>query len=307
MGPIKSLWAMVQGDPVFMRRVNGWLAIFWILMIPISLLMGWLDSVVYVSALLPLGLGLRPLVGMAGRARRGRATRGRQAPGQGRLGCRGGRGTAGADKRRARASHRDQTGWDFDRILSPTARTFPEELASIPLSCRPLSKGAPSRPRLQRPTSRNQWGFRVVAWARSLLPWGQRGRPAAQDVVEVSLIRGGNELRGEGRHFDVRVLAMPGEPVKGLGGADIEIAHDHTLGLFDEAAGRVCVRQGGRSGLAALDGHCPRQVDGQAMDGRHLPGPVPVGLRDGQDAVFTALAIDDSVKVGALTAVASQV
>ncbi|WP_285243186.1 hypothetical protein [Pseudarthrobacter sp. fls2-241-R2A-127] len=51
MGPIKSLWAMVQGDPVFMRRVNGWLAIIWILMIPISLLMGWLDSVVYVSAL----------------------------------------------------------------------------------------------------------------------------------------------------------------------------------------------------------------------------------------------------------------
>lgn len=51
MGPIKSLWAMVQGDPVFMRRVNGWLAILWILMIPISLMMGWLDSVVYVSAL----------------------------------------------------------------------------------------------------------------------------------------------------------------------------------------------------------------------------------------------------------------
>lgn len=51
MGPVKSLWAMVQGDPVFMRRVNGWLAVFWILMIPISLMMGWLDSVVYVSAL----------------------------------------------------------------------------------------------------------------------------------------------------------------------------------------------------------------------------------------------------------------
>lgn len=51
MGPVKSLWAMVQGDPVFMRRVNGWLAILWILMIPVSLMMGWLDSVVYVSAL----------------------------------------------------------------------------------------------------------------------------------------------------------------------------------------------------------------------------------------------------------------
>lgn len=51
MGPVKSLWASVQGDPVFMRRVNGWLAIFWIVMIPISYAMGWLNSVIYVSAL----------------------------------------------------------------------------------------------------------------------------------------------------------------------------------------------------------------------------------------------------------------
>jgi uncharacterized membrane protein len=48
---IKSLWAMIQGDPVFMRRVNGWLTIFWIVMIPVSLAMHWLSSVVYVSAL----------------------------------------------------------------------------------------------------------------------------------------------------------------------------------------------------------------------------------------------------------------
>jgi hypothetical protein len=34
-----------------MRRVNGWLTIFWIVMIPISYVFGWLDSVVYVSAL----------------------------------------------------------------------------------------------------------------------------------------------------------------------------------------------------------------------------------------------------------------
>jgi hypothetical protein len=51
MGPIKSLWASVQGDPVFMRRVNGWLTIFWIAMIPVSLVTGWVKSVVYVSAL----------------------------------------------------------------------------------------------------------------------------------------------------------------------------------------------------------------------------------------------------------------
>lgn len=47
----KSFWSMVQGDAKFMRRVNGWLAIFWMLMIPISLVMGWLQSVVFVSAL----------------------------------------------------------------------------------------------------------------------------------------------------------------------------------------------------------------------------------------------------------------
>jgi hypothetical protein len=48
---VKSLWAAVQGDPVFMRRVNGWLTIFWIVMIPVSLATHWVTSVVYVSAL----------------------------------------------------------------------------------------------------------------------------------------------------------------------------------------------------------------------------------------------------------------
>ena len=50
-GVVKSLWASVQGDPVFMRRVNGWLTIFWILMIPISIATGWISSVTYVAAL----------------------------------------------------------------------------------------------------------------------------------------------------------------------------------------------------------------------------------------------------------------
>ena len=48
---VKSLWASVQGDPVFMRRVNGWLTIFWILMIPVSLVTGWISSVTYVAVL----------------------------------------------------------------------------------------------------------------------------------------------------------------------------------------------------------------------------------------------------------------
>ena len=51
MSVVKSLWSSVQGDPVFMRRVNGWLTIFWVAMIPVSMAMGWLNSVVYVSAL----------------------------------------------------------------------------------------------------------------------------------------------------------------------------------------------------------------------------------------------------------------
>ena len=51
VGVIKSLWASIQGDPVFMRRVNGWLTIFWLAMIPISIVFGLLSSVAYVSAL----------------------------------------------------------------------------------------------------------------------------------------------------------------------------------------------------------------------------------------------------------------
>jgi hypothetical protein len=50
-GVLKSLWASVQGDPVFMRRVNGWLTVFWIAMITISILTHWISSVAYVAAL----------------------------------------------------------------------------------------------------------------------------------------------------------------------------------------------------------------------------------------------------------------
>ena len=51
MGSIKSLWDAVQGDATFMRRLNGWLTMFWVAMIPISFMLGWLNSVTYVSAL----------------------------------------------------------------------------------------------------------------------------------------------------------------------------------------------------------------------------------------------------------------
>ena len=51
MSAVRSLWASIQGDPVFMRRVNGWLTIFWIVMIPVSITTGWISSVTYVAAL----------------------------------------------------------------------------------------------------------------------------------------------------------------------------------------------------------------------------------------------------------------
>jgi len=34
-----------------MRAVNGWLTIFWIVMIPVSIFTGWISSVTYVAAL----------------------------------------------------------------------------------------------------------------------------------------------------------------------------------------------------------------------------------------------------------------
>ena len=48
---LKSVWGSIQGDPVFMRRVNGWLAIFWVVMIPVSIATGWINKVTYVAAL----------------------------------------------------------------------------------------------------------------------------------------------------------------------------------------------------------------------------------------------------------------
>jgi hypothetical protein len=49
--PVKTIWASVQGDPVFMRRVNGWLTILWLVMIPVSIVTHWISSVTYVAAL----------------------------------------------------------------------------------------------------------------------------------------------------------------------------------------------------------------------------------------------------------------
>jgi hypothetical protein len=48
---IRTLWASIMGNPRFMQRLNGWLTVAWIVMIPVSFFAGWLSSVTYVSAL----------------------------------------------------------------------------------------------------------------------------------------------------------------------------------------------------------------------------------------------------------------
>ena len=47
---LSSLWDTFQ-QPVSMRRIHGFATLFWIAMIPVSILTGWISSVVYVSAL----------------------------------------------------------------------------------------------------------------------------------------------------------------------------------------------------------------------------------------------------------------
>jgi hypothetical protein len=58
--------AASASDPAFMRRLHAWMTVFWIAMIPVSYALGWLKSVVYVSAL-SLWAGGWPLVDLAGR------------------------------------------------------------------------------------------------------------------------------------------------------------------------------------------------------------------------------------------------
>ena len=51
MSTIKSLWASVMNNPKLMRRINGWFTIIWIIMIPLSIFTGWINSVTFVAAL----------------------------------------------------------------------------------------------------------------------------------------------------------------------------------------------------------------------------------------------------------------
>ena len=55
MNVMRTLWASIQGDPAFMRRINGWLTVFWVAMIPVSLVTGWISSVTYVGGVVAVG------------------------------------------------------------------------------------------------------------------------------------------------------------------------------------------------------------------------------------------------------------
>lgn len=51
MFSINELWLAFRDSPIFMRRINGWLTVFWIVMIPLSVATGWIHSVTFVSML----------------------------------------------------------------------------------------------------------------------------------------------------------------------------------------------------------------------------------------------------------------
>ena len=48
---MRGLWTKLNNEPRLMQRAQGWLTIFWVLMIPASLVTGWVKSVTFVSAL----------------------------------------------------------------------------------------------------------------------------------------------------------------------------------------------------------------------------------------------------------------
>ena len=114
MSVVRSLWASVQGDPVFMRRVNGWFTVFWVVMIPVSIVTGWISSVTYVAALSLWALGVWALVGLAGGAGRGRAGQARTEEGR--------RRSPGRDRRSDGLGHRPAAGHGMTTHLSPDRR-----------------------------------------------------------------------------------------------------------------------------------------------------------------------------------------
>jgi hypothetical protein len=48
---MRTFWLELKENPVLMRRLQGWLTLLWVVMIPVSLATGWVKSVTFVSAL----------------------------------------------------------------------------------------------------------------------------------------------------------------------------------------------------------------------------------------------------------------
>ncbi len=46
-----GIWSKIQEDPSFSKRFHGWATIFCIILIPISLVTGWINSVTFVAVL----------------------------------------------------------------------------------------------------------------------------------------------------------------------------------------------------------------------------------------------------------------
>jgi hypothetical protein len=48
---MRTFWLKLKEEPRVMRRLQGWLTLLWLAMIPVSLVTGWVKSVTFVSAL----------------------------------------------------------------------------------------------------------------------------------------------------------------------------------------------------------------------------------------------------------------
>lgn len=51
MNMLKTLWASTIENPSVFKTFNGYMTVFWIVMVPVSVFAGWVNSVQYVSAL----------------------------------------------------------------------------------------------------------------------------------------------------------------------------------------------------------------------------------------------------------------
>ena len=51
MAALRNARSRLAAEPRLMRRLNGWLTLLWLVMIPISVATGWIHSVTYVAVL----------------------------------------------------------------------------------------------------------------------------------------------------------------------------------------------------------------------------------------------------------------